>query len=105
MLSDQQAQIPPGEPCGECLVVLLDRQPGMDADLADDPPEKLPHVRGKLALVDDLRDSVPIAVRGDRRDHARGSKPDTEQSALPLGDDLELDRRLVEPRLKFLELA
>src|SRR5439155_24657784 len=84
-------------------------QPGMHADLADDSPEELPHIGGKLALVDHLGATItvpiPVAFRRYRRNHAGRSKTDTEQAALALGDHLELDRRLVEPGLELLELA
>ena len=43
--------------------------------------------------------------RRDARDHARRRVADSEQPALALGDDLELDRRLVEPGMQPLELA
>src|SRR5207302_10067248 len=109
VLADQETEVTAGEGGDESLVVLLDRQPGMHADLTDDPPEELAHVGGKLALVDHFCGSVavpvPVAFRRYRRDHASRSKTDTEQAALALGDHLELDRRLVEPGLELFELA
>ena len=105
MLADQYAEVTTGERRGKRLVVLLDRQPRVHADLADDPYKELAYGGGKLALVDSLGGRVAIVVRSDRRDHAGRGKTDTEQAALALGDHLELDRRFVEPGLELLELA
>ena len=84
VLTDQQTEIPPRERGRNRLLVLLDRQPRMNADLADDPLEQLTHRRGKLALVDRLRNVRRRPVCLDDRDHARRCKADSEESALPL---------------------
>src|SRR6266566_58625 len=96
VLADQKAEVTAGERGGQRLLVLLDRQPRMHPDLANDAIEELADGGGKLALVDSLADFIRIVVRSNRRDHAGRSKTHTEQAALALGDDLELDRRLVE---------
>src|SRR5205807_1405077 len=60
------------------------------------------HLRGKLAFVAAVAGG---SVWGDGCEHARGRVAHAEQAALTFGDDLEADRRLVEPRLSLFELA
>src|SRR5207247_6332186 len=85
VLADQQSEVAAREGGGERLLVLLDREPGVHADLADDSPQQLANRRGEFALLNGLGGPIGIAVHSDGRDHPSRSKADAEQSALTLG--------------------
>src|SRR5262249_17973262 len=91
--------------CREGLVVLLDHKSGLNADRADDPVEELPDRGREIALVGGRLGTVRVTVGCDGRDHPRGREAHPEQPPLALGDDLKLDRGLVEPRTELLQLT
>src|SRR5207249_5627449 len=84
------------------LVLLDEVDPRRHADPVDDPRHERADLRPEIGLVHRLR--VGCRVRRKASDDTGRREADAEQSPLSLGDDLEVNRGLVDAGMLLLEL-
>src|SRR5919202_5051312 len=100
--ADQNAEVAAAALDVHRVVALLDVDAAVDADGRRDPLHELARLRSERRLRADRRRLRRLV---DGSDHARRRVADAENPPLALGDDLEPNGRLVEPRREPLELS